>query len=39
MPAFHALTQSLFSQDANVRNVKSYVAVKRAKFAPRVPGS
>lgn len=37
MSAFHALTQSLFTQDANVRNVKSYFAVKRAKFAPQVP--
>jgi len=36
MAAFHALTQSLFTQDANVRNVKSYFAVKRAKFAPQV---
>ena len=36
MPAFHALAQSLFTQDANVRNVKSYFAVKRAKFAPRI---
>jgi Lrp/AsnC family transcriptional regulator, leucine-responsive regulatory protein len=37
MPAFHALTQTLFTQDANVRNVKSFFAVKRAKFAPAVP--
>ena len=37
MPAFHALTQTLFTQDANVRNVKSFFAVKRAKFAPQVP--
>jgi DNA-binding Lrp family transcriptional regulator len=37
MPAFLALTQSLFTQDANVRNVKSFFAVKRAKFDPRVP--
>jgi DNA-binding Lrp family transcriptional regulator len=37
MPAFYALTQSLFTQDANVRNVKSFFAVKRAKFAPAVP--
>jgi len=36
MATFHALTQSLFTQDANVRNVKSYFAVKRAKFAPQV---
>ena len=38
MPAFHALTQALFTQDANVRNVKTYFAVKRAKFEPRVAG-
>lgn len=37
MPAFHTLTQQLFTQDANVRNVKSFFAVKRAKFAPTVP--
>jgi Lrp/AsnC family transcriptional regulator, leucine-responsive regulatory protein len=37
MPAFLALTQALFTQDANVRNVKSYFATKRAKFAPHVP--
>jgi Lrp/AsnC family leucine-responsive transcriptional regulator len=36
MPAFHALTQTLFTQDANVRNVKSFFAVKRAKFLPRI---
>lgn len=37
MPGFLALTQTLFTQDANVRNVKSFFAVKRAKFQPRVP--
>ncbi|WP_374567495.1 Lrp/AsnC family transcriptional regulator [Ideonella sp.] len=36
MPAFHAFAQRLFTQDANVRNVKSYFALKRAKFDPRV---
>ena len=36
MPAFHALSQGLFTQDANVRNVKTYFAIKRAKFEPRV---
>jgi Lrp/AsnC family transcriptional regulator, leucine-responsive regulatory protein len=36
MPAFHAFTQRLFTQDANVRNVKTYFALKRAKFEPRV---
>ncbi|MCA6217185.1 Lrp/AsnC family transcriptional regulator [Ideonella sp. B7] len=37
MPTFQALTQRLFTQDANVRNVKSFFALKRAKFDPRVP--
>ncbi len=32
MPAWHALVQRLFTQDANVRNVKSYFSVHRAKF-------
>jgi len=36
MPAFHAFTQRLFTQDANVRNVKTFFALKRAKFDPRV---
>jgi Lrp/AsnC family transcriptional regulator, leucine-responsive regulatory protein len=36
MPAYHALVQSLFTQDANVRNVKAYFSVKRAKFEPRI---
>jgi hypothetical protein len=35
MPTFQALTQRLFTQDANVRNVKSFFALKRAKFDPR----
>lgn len=39
MPAFHAFTQRLFTQDANVRNVKTYFALKRAKFEPRVEGA
>ncbi|RYF36460.1 MAG: Lrp/AsnC family transcriptional regulator [Comamonadaceae bacterium] len=37
MPGYLALAQRLFTQDANVRNVKAYFAVKRAKFDPRVP--
>lgn len=37
MPAFHALAQRLFTVDANVRNVKSYFSVYRAKFDTRVP--
>lgn len=34
LPAWDALVQRLFTQDANVRNVKSYFSVQRAKFAP-----
>jgi Lrp/AsnC family leucine-responsive transcriptional regulator len=37
MPAYHALVQRLFTQDANVRNVKTFFAVHRAKFETRVP--
>ena len=36
MPAYQALVDRLFTQDANVRNVKSYFAVSRAKFEPRI---
>ncbi len=36
MAAYQALTQRLFNSDANVRNVKTFFSVKRAKFAPRV---
>ncbi|UXH80784.1 Lrp/AsnC family transcriptional regulator [Roseateles amylovorans] len=36
MPAYHALVQRLFTQHANVRNVKTFFSVKRAKFDPRV---
>lgn len=36
MPAYQALVQRLFTQDANVRNVKAYFSVKRAKFDPRL---
>jgi DNA-binding Lrp family transcriptional regulator len=35
MSAYHALVQRLFTQDANVRNVKTFFSVKRAKFAPK----
>ena len=35
MPAYGALVQRLFTQDANVRNVKAFFSVKRAKFEPR----
>jgi Lrp/AsnC family leucine-responsive transcriptional regulator len=37
MPGYQALAQRLFTSDANVRNVKAFFSVKRAKFAPRVP--
>ncbi len=37
MPAYHALVQALFTQDANVRNVKAFFSVHRAKFHTRVP--
>jgi Lrp/AsnC family leucine-responsive transcriptional regulator len=37
MPGYLALAQRLFSSDANVRNVKAFFSMKRAKFAPRVP--
>jgi Lrp/AsnC family leucine-responsive transcriptional regulator len=36
MAAFHALVQRLFTDDANVRNVKSFFSVHRAKFETRV---
>lgn len=36
MPDYLALAQRLFTGDANVRNVKAFFAVKRAKFRPRV---
>lgn len=37
MPAYQALVERLFTQDANVRNVKAFFSVKRAKFDPRIP--
>lgn len=36
MPAFQALSQRLFSADANVRNVKAFFSVKRGKFEPQI---
>jgi Lrp/AsnC family leucine-responsive transcriptional regulator len=36
MPGYHALVQRLFTQDANVRNVKSFFSVHRAKFETRI---
>ncbi|TXK32866.1 Lrp/AsnC family transcriptional regulator [Ottowia sp. GY511] len=37
MPGYQALAERLFTQDANVRNVRAFFSVKRAKFAPQVP--
>jgi DNA-binding Lrp family transcriptional regulator len=37
MPSYHALVQRLFTEDANVRNVKSFFSIHRAKFDTRVP--
>lgn len=37
MPSWNAVVERLFTQDANVRNVKSYFSVRRAKFDTRVP--
>lgn len=36
MPAYLALANRLFTQDANVRNVKAFFSVKRAKFEPTI---
>jgi Lrp/AsnC family transcriptional regulator, leucine-responsive regulatory protein len=36
MPAYHAFTQRLLTQEVNVRTVKAYFSVKRAKFEPRI---
>lgn len=37
MPAHLALGQRLFTQDANVRNVRAFFATRRAKFEPALP--
>ena len=36
MPGYQALAQRLFTSEANVRNVKAFFSVKRAKFQPKV---
>ena len=36
MPDYLALAQRLFTSDANVRNVKAFFSVKRAKFEPKM---
>ena len=37
MPAYQALTQHLFTSDANVRNVKAFFSIKRSKFGAELP--
>lgn len=37
MPGYQALAQRLFTQDANVRNVRAFFSLKRAKFEPALP--
>ena len=37
MPGYLALSQRLFTDDANVRNVKAFFATRRAKFETKVP--
>ena len=37
MPDYLALAQRLFTSDANVRNIKAFFSLKRAKFEPRLP--
>ena len=37
MPAYLGLSQKLFTQDANVRNVKAFFSIKRAKFTTAIP--
>ena len=36
MPRYLALVQRMFTNDANVRNVKAFFSVKRSKFQPKV---
>jgi len=36
MAAYHALVQRLFTEDSNVRNVKAFFSVHRAKFETRI---
>jgi DNA-binding Lrp family transcriptional regulator len=36
MAAYHALVERLFTHDANVRNVKAFFSVCRAKFETRI---
>jgi len=36
MAAWNAVVERLFTQDANVRNLKTFFSVRRAKFEPRL---
>jgi Lrp/AsnC family transcriptional regulator, leucine-responsive regulatory protein len=36
MPAYLALANRLFTQDANVRNVKTFFSIKRSKFQTKI---
>ena len=37
MPAYQALAQRLFTAHHQVRNVRAFFAVKRAKFGSQIP--
>lgn len=37
MPSYLSLSQKLFTQDSNVRNVKTFFSIKRAKFTTEIP--
>ena len=37
MPDYLAMTQRLFTSDANVRNIKAFFSVKRSKFGAELP--
>ena len=37
MPAYQALTQRLFTSNANVRNIKTFFSIKRSKFGAELP--
>ena len=37
MPSYQALTQRLFTADANVRNVKAFFSIRRSKFGAELP--
>jgi len=36
MPAYHALAHRVFTAQANVRNVRTFFSVHRAKFETRI---